>query len=298
MKKTILTIIFAFILINVKAQAPNWAWAKGAGGTSPDFCYSTATDVNGNVYITGKFSSPTITFGAFTLTNNGGGWSDIFIVKYDPNGNVLWAKSEGDSYGEKANSITTDTVGNVIIISSNGVNWTTSKSTVPNTLYGICWSEELSMFVAVSNSSTTNKVLTSVDGINWTIIHTPGDCQLRTICWSPELNLFVAGGGSSSTYNNIMASSDGINWSLCNTLINGSTFTSICWSPEKMLFIAVSPSTSNTFTVSSSIFSNDGYNWTMFKDTYSIIGGTVFSCVCWAKDINMFLSIEINNNLM
>ena len=115
MKKTILTIIFAFILINVKAQAPNWAWARGAGGTSPDFCYNTATDVNGNVYITGKFSSPTIKFGAFTLTNNGGGWSDIFIVKYDPNGNVLWAKSEGESYGEKANSITPDTVGNVII---------------------------------------------------------------------------------------------------------------------------------------------------------------------------------------
>ena len=187
-------------------------------------------------------------------------------------------------------------VGDVIIRSSNGINWTTSLATVPNPLYGICWSEELSMFVAVSNSSTTNKVLNSVDGINWTIIYTPGDCQLRTICWSPELNLFVAGGGSSSTFNNIMASSDGINWSLCNTLINGSTYTSICWSPEKMLFIAVSPFSSNTYVVSSSIFSNDGYNWTMFKDTYSIIGGTVFSCVCWAKDINMFLSIENNSN--
>jgi hypothetical protein len=129
MKKTILTIIFAFILINVKAQAPNWAWARGAGGTSPDFCYNTATDVNGNVYITGKFSSPTITFGAFTLTNNGGGWSDIFIVKYDPNGNVLWAKSEGDSYGEKANSITTDTVGNVIITGEFDSNSITFGST-------------------------------------------------------------------------------------------------------------------------------------------------------------------------
>ena len=185
-------------------------------------------------------------------------------------------------------------VGNVIIISSNGINWTTSIATVTNTLTGICWSEELSMFVAVSEASTTNKVLTSVDGIIWTMRYTPGNCQLKSICWSPELNLFVAGGGSSSTFNNIMASSDGINWSLCNTRMNGSTIISICWSPEKMLFLAVS-STDNTNRLSSSIFSNDGYNWTMFKDTY-MMNGTKFTCVCWAKDINMFLSIEDENN--
>jgi hypothetical protein len=186
-------------------------------------------------------------------------------------------------------------VGNVIIRSSNGINWTTSMATVPTTLYGICWSEELSIFVAISNTTATNKVFTSVDGINWTNVSAPGDCQLKAICWSPELNLFVAVGNSSTSNNNIMTSSNGINWSLCNTLINGANYTSICWSPEKMLFVAVSPSSTATNTVSSSIFSKDGYNWTMFKDTYSIIGGTLFSCVCWAKDINMFLSIEINS---
>ncbi len=69
----------------------NVLWAKSAGGTGGDIAWSIAADGSGNVYVTGTFNSPSITFGTITLsnTNNCG---DMFIAKYDPNGNVLWAK--------------------------------------------------------------------------------------------------------------------------------------------------------------------------------------------------------------
>src|SRR2546430_11039049 len=43
-----------------------------------------------------SFGSPTITFGGVTLTNAGaaGTW-DMFLVKFDTGGNVIWAKSAG-----------------------------------------------------------------------------------------------------------------------------------------------------------------------------------------------------------
>ena len=116
MKKQLLTIIMlAFIgWSNVaNAQAPNWAWAKSAGGTWDDRGNSIATDASGNVFMTGSFSSPTITFGTTTLTNNGN--NDIFIVKYDANGNALWAKSAGGADNEWGYSVATDAAGNTYI---------------------------------------------------------------------------------------------------------------------------------------------------------------------------------------
>ncbi len=111
-------LIFYFCLllssiISVNAQTPNWQWAKSEGGTSSEVSTGVCTDASGNVFITGLFFSPTITFGTTTLTNAGS--MDIFIVKYDATGNVLWAKSAGGVYGERGQSVCTDASGNVFI---------------------------------------------------------------------------------------------------------------------------------------------------------------------------------------
>ena len=182
-------------------------------------------------------------------------------------------------------------VGAIIVRSSDGINWSTSTNSIPNVLTSVCWSEELSMFVAISSAGTNNKVLTSLNGINWTIRYTPEDSNLNSICWSPELYIFVAVGGSSTTSNNILVSSDGINWDLSNTIISTQNWSSICWSAEKMIFVAVCGVSSTT--LSSTMFSNDGYNWVMSKDY--IDGSISPTCVCWASGINLFLGIDINS---
>jgi len=94
-------------------SAGNVLWAKSAGGTSYDDAYSISSDSSGNVFITGIFDSPLLTFGSYTLNNAGG--HDIFLAKYDSSGNVLWAKSAGGTSDDFGYHIATDASGNVYL---------------------------------------------------------------------------------------------------------------------------------------------------------------------------------------
>ena len=97
MKKHGFLLLIFSMSINIVAQTCQWA--KSAGGYNDDFAYTAATDANGNVYMAGMFNSDSIVFGAYVAHNIGisvGG--DIFIVKYDSAGNVLWAKG-AQGYG-------------------------------------------------------------------------------------------------------------------------------------------------------------------------------------------------------
>jgi len=74
------------------------------------------TDQSGNLYVTGYFNSPTITFDSITLNNNTVNFkADIFLAKYSPSGNLLWVKSAGGTNNDLALSCTIDPNGNVII---------------------------------------------------------------------------------------------------------------------------------------------------------------------------------------
>lgn len=89
----------------------NVLWAKSAGGTFDDWAYSITTDISGNVYVAGYFVQ-SITFDSITLY---GGFRDVFLVKYDTNGNLLWAKSSGGSSADEAHSVTVDVTGNIYL---------------------------------------------------------------------------------------------------------------------------------------------------------------------------------------
>ena len=71
-------------------------------------------------------------------------------------------------------------------------NWTSRTSAADNDWYSVCWSPELTLFVAVAYSGTGNRVMTSPDGINWTSRTSAADNEWLSVCWSPELTLFVA----------------------------------------------------------------------------------------------------------
>ncbi len=117
MKKVYTTIVIALLSINAFAQAPNWEWAKGAGGRNEDWSIYTTTDGAGNVYTTGRFYSHTIVFGSFTLTNSGDSTHcDMFFVKYNASGNVLWAKSAGGSDYDYGTAIASDSQGHIYLL--------------------------------------------------------------------------------------------------------------------------------------------------------------------------------------
>jgi len=97
----------------------NFVWAKQLGGADANVtAYAIATDSTGNVYVTGEFDSffGTVDFdpGAGTLELSSDG-RDVFVVKLDPNGDLLWAHNVGDSGEDKGKDITVDAEGVVYV---------------------------------------------------------------------------------------------------------------------------------------------------------------------------------------
>ena len=98
-----------------------WKWAEQGLGVNidgDDHGNDIVTDSNGNSYVTGYFED-TITFGAFTLITPTATIQqsdfDIFITKYDPNGNVLWAKQAGGIGWDEGYGISIDNYGNCYV---------------------------------------------------------------------------------------------------------------------------------------------------------------------------------------
>ena len=99
-------------------SAGNVLWAWSAGGSGFDEPRSIAVDGNGNVYVTGVFDSPSLTIGSTTLINDDSTTIDVFLAKFDSSGNVLWARREGGTDREFAESVSTDYTGNVYVTGS------------------------------------------------------------------------------------------------------------------------------------------------------------------------------------
>jgi hypothetical protein len=91
-------------------SAGNVVWAKGADNAIGN---GVCIDTCGNVYATGWFDANGTVFGNTNLYSNGS--NDIFIVKYDSSGNVIWAKGFGDTGNDVAQNIAADDYGNIYI---------------------------------------------------------------------------------------------------------------------------------------------------------------------------------------
>jgi hypothetical protein len=83
-----------------------WQWVKTFGGTDVEHDNDIAIDSLGNVYVVGGFYG-TKSFGPVSLTSTNNS-RDIFVVKYDANGNFVWVTTTGDTLDDRANGITID----------------------------------------------------------------------------------------------------------------------------------------------------------------------------------------------
>ena len=85
----------------------NKVWAKQFGSIHREWGNSVALDSSGNVYVTGT------TMGS--LFDVIAGESDAYVVKYDTDGNKVWAKQFGSDLHDGSNDITIDSSGNVYV---------------------------------------------------------------------------------------------------------------------------------------------------------------------------------------
>lgn len=94
------------------AQPPDFLWVEQAGGTQLDEGIGIATDGSDNVVATGAFRG-VATIGDSMLSSWGG--EDVFITKYDGDGNFLWAVQAGGEDSEEGSGIATDGSGNSLV---------------------------------------------------------------------------------------------------------------------------------------------------------------------------------------
>lgn len=94
----------------------NFLWGIAVGDAGSDNSYGCLFDNSGNALITGKFEG-TVDFdpgvGTHNLTSIGGG--DVFLLKLDPNGNFLWAKSFGSIGNDAGTEIAVDSENNIFL---------------------------------------------------------------------------------------------------------------------------------------------------------------------------------------
>jgi len=108
----------SLFLLSNQVFSQNIQWAKTMGNVGSDRSTAIAVDVNGNVYTTGVFKE-TVDFdpgvGVYNLTSVG--LADIFITKFDRDGNFIWAKSYGSRYQDYGCvSIKVNNSGNLVAV--------------------------------------------------------------------------------------------------------------------------------------------------------------------------------------
>ncbi|UCF05973.1 MAG: SBBP repeat-containing protein [bacterium] len=94
------------------SNEPNHIWSKRFGNANTQYSNGVACDGSGNLVITGRFRG-SVDFGGGELISEGG--KDIFIAKFDANGNHIWSKRFGDSSNQDGNSVAFDESGNVLV---------------------------------------------------------------------------------------------------------------------------------------------------------------------------------------
>ena len=93
-------------------------WSKSFGDNAEQTVTSAAVDAAGNVYITGGFYG-------FTDFGNGSleaaeQSEDLFIAKYDTDGDLLWARRFGDESNQRGSAVAVGSNGHVVVVGSFG----------------------------------------------------------------------------------------------------------------------------------------------------------------------------------
>jgi hypothetical protein len=167
------------------AQAPDWEWAKSAGGTLGDGGRAITYGADGNLLVSGYFHE-SATFDTTVLTSPL--YSDVFIAKYTTAGELLWAKSVASSASNGIpQAIYEDASGNIYITGTFGVYGGAGDITFDEVTTFISWGNE-DIFVAKYDAEG-NFIWAKHIGSDWSdkVVSTmdfSGNIILSGILWS------------------------------------------------------------------------------------------------------------------
>ena len=159
----------------------NFQWVRKAGGVDDDKGQRIAIDNLGNLYITGIFQG-IATFETTQLTSSG--WNDIFIAKYDTDGNFQWVRKAGGTGNDVGYGIAADASGNCYVtgetsfgqfgnITINGIGFitklTNSFLNITSPLGGEIWQTNTTHNITWNSNDDVNiKIeITTDNGLNW-----------------------------------------------------------------------------------------------------------------------------------
>lgn len=97
------------------SQSGEIIWGRQFGSASEDIAFSATLDNHGNVIIAGRTKG--------SLFGKQIGDMDIFVVKFDQNGNQLWGKQSGTEREEEFGEVATDGKGNIYVLGMTYGNW-------------------------------------------------------------------------------------------------------------------------------------------------------------------------------
>ncbi|MFX0012517.1 MAG: SBBP repeat-containing protein, partial [Candidatus Hermodarchaeota archaeon] len=155
-------------------------WSTFLGGKFGEEAWDVAIDSQNNVYVTGyteSFDFPGIN--AYDDYYNGGS-RDVFVTKFDPNGNLIWSTFLGGNNAEKGYGIAIDSSDNVLITGE-----TFSSNFITYNAYN-------SSFLGYSDSFLTKL---SVNGsLMWsTFVGTEAIDKCNDIAIDSQDNIFITG---------------------------------------------------------------------------------------------------------
>ncbi len=167
---------------------PGVAWATYYGGNFPDYATCVTTDSTGFVYMSGNTNSASgiATTGAFLTVYTG--TTDIFIVKFTPNGSRIWATYYGGTGVDEQNAIVAEAHGDIYIV---GETYSTAGITTPGS------------FQATYGGGGFDGYLTKFDSAGarlWgTYFGTTGYDIARNVTLDNAGNVFITGFTNSTT---------------------------------------------------------------------------------------------------
>jgi hypothetical protein len=146
----------------------NLLWARSEGSAGNEKALGVTYDASGNVIICGYYTDTTVFGGVMTASTN---YKDIFIAKYDMNGNFLWMQHAGGPGEEEAKSVVCDNSGNIYICGkySDGAMFGSTTFSTPVTPYGQFYNAYIAKYSPSGNLIWVKSVDGDYDDIAWSI---------------------------------------------------------------------------------------------------------------------------------